>query len=486
MNYTILDCYTDEASGLGVPPYLGTYPRYIYGFLKSKGFSVNYITVDDLRLNLYYDNIIKPVTVKDKTNIRIYNLTRKNITKILDQTDTLIINLGVHVPGKYLSAVPGTLREITPLLNKLNCKKILTGPGIFGTQLEGGKYSESLAGYEKKNFGLEFGNFSKLQKYALLGSEIIKQIPETRIIEIETGRGCNVGRCSFCLEPVKNKFVTRKTEDIVEEIKTYYDIGCRFFRLGKQADFYSIEDPIRLLKDIRKKCPDIKVLHIDNVNPVFVVSDKGKEITKAIVKYCSEGNVAAFGIETFDPVVWKENTLNCHPKIAHRAIEIINEYGSVRGTNGMPKFLPGINIIFGLGKETKKTHEHNIEALKEIYDKGMMLRRINIRQTAILPGTMMEKKFGSKYLKKNKKYYWKWRNDIRQKIDFPMLKRIVPKGQVLKDIYAEIYDGKTTFGRQIGTYPLIVGVKERLSLKKFVDITVTGHMLRSITGELIN
>ncbi|MBI2107853.1 hypothetical protein HYT54_01895, partial [Candidatus Woesearchaeota archaeon] len=43
---TILDCYTDEAAGLGVPPYLGTYPRYIAGYLNEE---VNYITMDDLR-----------------------------------------------------------------------------------------------------------------------------------------------------------------------------------------------------------------------------------------------------------------------------------------------------------------------------------------------------------------------------------------------------------------------------------------------------
>ena len=31
MSFTILDCYTDEPAGLGVPPYLGVYPRYISG-----------------------------------------------------------------------------------------------------------------------------------------------------------------------------------------------------------------------------------------------------------------------------------------------------------------------------------------------------------------------------------------------------------------------------------------------------------------------
>ena len=177
--------------------------------------------------------------------------------------------------------------------------------------------------------------------------------------------------------------------------------------------------------------------------------------------------------------------LNCHPNIAMKAIEILNKYGSERGNNGMPKYLPGINLIYGLGHETKKTHEHNINALKQIYDKGWLLRRINIRQVAILPNTMLEKKFGRKYLRKNKKYYWKWRNEIRQKIDFPMLKRLVPKDTILKNIYTEIYDGKTTFSRQIGTYPLIVGIKERLPLKKFVDLKITSHMLRSVTGEVI-
>jgi radical SAM superfamily enzyme with C-terminal helix-hairpin-helix motif len=90
MKYTILDCYTDEASGLGVPPYLGTYPRYIYGKLRSENNEVNYITIDDFRLHYYYNDKIKDVTKKDKTNIRIYNRT-KPVKKVLDNTDVLII-----------------------------------------------------------------------------------------------------------------------------------------------------------------------------------------------------------------------------------------------------------------------------------------------------------------------------------------------------------------------------------------------------------
>ena len=476
MKVTILDCYTDEASGLGVPPYLGTYPRYIFGQFEN----AKYLTIDDLRLWKKYGYKIKETA---KTNIQIYNLTKNNARTLLEETDLLIIVLGVHVPGKYLSALPGTLKEIVPLLKDVNCKKILTGPAIFGTQLEGGKFFEKVKhDFEIKDYGFEF---NKLKDISIKGSKILKQIPDKRMIEIETGRGCNVGKCSFCTEPIKSTFVNRKMKDVLEEVEAYYANGARFFRLGKQADFYASDKPIELLKLIRKKCPDIEVLHIDNVNPNSVVLKNGEEITKAIVECCTSGNIAAFGVESFDVDVVKANKLNTHPKIAMKAIEIINKYGAVRGDNGMHKFLPGINIIFGLANESKKTHERNMEYLQEVINNGLLLRRINIRQVSVLPNTLLEKLCGDKFLKKNKKYYWKWRNEIRQKVDNKMLEMILPIGTILTDVYTEIHDGNTTFCRQMGTYPLAIGVKGRLELGKKINVKVIGYMLRSVIGEVV-
>jgi radical SAM superfamily enzyme with C-terminal helix-hairpin-helix motif len=486
MIYTILDCYTDEAAGLGVPPYLGTYPRYIAGHLNQ---DVNYLTVDDLRLYKKYNLKIKVPKPSEKTNISTYNLTvnYKNIKKILEETDTLIVILGVHVPGKYLSAVPGTLNEIIPMIHDLACKKILTGPAIFGTQLFGGKLFEKadLKVFDKVDHLMFNLKYKDVKDYAIAGAQIVKQIPDKRMIEIEAGHGCDIGHCSFCTEPIKNKVEFREKEDVLKEIIEFYNLGCRFFRLGKQTCFYTLPKAIELLKDIWKNCPDIKVLHIDNVNPVKVVSDKQHEITKAVVKYCTSGNIAAFGVESFDMEVVKQNTLNTSPKIAYEAIKIINKHGAERGKDGMPKFLPGINIIFGLLGETKNTNNENMRWLRKIYDDNLMLRRINIRQAAIFEGTQLFNEAKDKFLKKNKKYYWKWRNDIRQNIDFPMLQRITPLGTILKNCYAEIYDGNTTFCRQFGTYPLIVGVKKRIPLKKFYNLEITGHMLRSLTGKII-
>ena len=488
MVYTIIDCYTDEPAGLGVPPYLGTYPRYIAGYLNE---DVNYLTIDDLRSWKKHNGIVFEPRKSQKTDITTYNLTanHKNVKQILQNTDTLIVVLGVHVPGKYLSAIPGTLNEIIPMIRDLNCKKILTGPAVFGTQLFGGKFYEKadLSVFDKVSYEMFNFSYKDVKDYSIKGVAIINQIPDIRMIEIETGHGCDIGKCSFCTEPLKNKVEFREKEDVLNEVIEFYKLGARYFRLGKQTCFYTLPYAGELLEDIHSHCPEIKVLHIDNVNPVKVVLDKKNDfaITKAVVKYCTSGNIAAFGVESFDMEVVKANTLNTSPQVAYEAIKILNQFGSERGPDGMPKFLPGINIIFGLRNETKKTHEENMKWLSRVYDEGLMLRRINIRQVAIFEGTSLYDEGKDKFLRKNKKMYWKWRNEIRQKIDWPMLQRITPTGTILTNCYAEIYDGNTTFCRQFGTYPLIVGVKGRLELKKFYDIEVTGHMLRSITGKVV-
>ena len=485
MAYTIIDCYTDEPAGLGVPPYLGTYPRYIAGYLNEP---VNYLTIDDLRAYIKKTPNKEPKP-SQKTDIKIYNLTKnfENIKQILEETGTLIIILGVHTPGKYLSALPGTLSEIIALLKCLNlkCKKILTGPVVYGTQLYGGRFFEKAdLSFFDKVADFEF-KYSDIKGYSIKGAKIIEQIPSLRVIEIETGHGCGKGRCSFCTEPIKHNLEFREKDDILGEIKEFYKLGARYFRLGKQSDFYAYPEAEELLKGIRESCKDIRVLHIDNVDPNSVVNDKDSKITKAITKYCTEGNIAALGIESFDPVVVKDNCLNCNPEIALAAFRILNKCGSARGENGMPLFLPGINLIFGLKGESKKTHDENYRWLKKILDENLLVRRINIRQVTVFEGTPLYKECGNKFLRKNKKFYWKWRNDIRQNIDFPMLKMLVPKGAILKEARAEVYDGKTTFLRQIGSYPLIVGVKQRLELNKFYDVRVEEHMLRSVVGSVI-
>ena len=49
MKVCIVDCYSDEPAGLGVPPYIGTTPRYVFGAVLDGGGTPNYMNIDDVR-----------------------------------------------------------------------------------------------------------------------------------------------------------------------------------------------------------------------------------------------------------------------------------------------------------------------------------------------------------------------------------------------------------------------------------------------------
>ena len=63
-----------------------------------------------------------------------------------------------------------------------------------------------------------------------------------------------------------------------------------------------------------------------------------------------------------------------------------------------------------------------------------------------------------------------------------MLDRVAPMGTVLKDVYTEVKIGKLMFARQIGTYPLLVGIPQDLKTDLFLDVKVTDHGSRSLTA----
>ncbi|MFH1132890.1 MAG: radical SAM protein [Nanoarchaeota archaeon] len=476
---TILDCYTDEPSGLGVPPYLGVYPRYLFGKLHAN--QPSYLTIDDLR-NALTERNRNP----HKTDISVKNLTRsREATKdILGKTETLYVVGGVHTPGKYLSAMPASMHELARLLPLVKAEKILTGPASMGSQAEGGKKAEMPEGIFDEIVASE-ESFDAIARYAPLGADVLKQIPYPVLAEIETGRGCMRSRhCSFCMEGLK-RLEFRDAGDIRKELEALKANGVQHMRFGKQADFYSYQHhrPAEIKKILESASGlGFSTIHIDNTDPQYIVAKHGEEITRLIVEHCTPGNVAAFGVESFDPCVQEKNCLNCTSEMVMDAARLINRIGAERGDNGMPKFLPGINLILGLPGETKETHAMNMRHLKAMVAEGLLLRRINIREAVRYPGTPL---FSERFRVKTQGLYWKWKHEIRNTIDHPMLERVLPKGTVLKGVRMEVRDGNNTFGRQWGTYPLVVGVKEKLHLGTSYDVRVKGYMLRSVIGEAL-
>jgi radical SAM superfamily enzyme with C-terminal helix-hairpin-helix motif len=288
---------------------------------------------------------------------------------------------------------------------------------------------------------------------------------------------------------------TRDPENVVAEIRALYDAGVRHFRIGKQTDFFTYladfdyefpkpnpEALKQFHRAIWEKCPKIKTLHLDNVNPKTIAEypEESKEIIKTIAIYQTPGNVAAFGLESADEVVIRKNTLCATAEEVMFAVELMNRFGRAAGYNGLPILLPGLNFVIGLKGETRETFERNFEFLKELLDRDLLLRRINIRQVKIFPGTPMEKE-GYRRLLKHKRYFDAFKKRVREEIDNPMLRRILPKYRKLTDLRVEI-EGKISFARQIATYPILVGLVGEYKKGTFLDARVVDYGYRSVTA----
>jgi radical SAM superfamily enzyme with C-terminal helix-hairpin-helix motif len=489
----------DEPACLGVPPYISPYPRYIAGAMAEQGISndnIHYLTIDQVRQGQGQD--------------------------ILGKVGLIVIIAGMTVPGKYLRGTPINLGEISDIARVIgDAQLVLGGPIRLGYGSQGGiKVAGldlpgiTLARKDIEAFvydmlippsGLKDPNSvahrmrstSEIAKWGARGAFVIKQHPDYPYVmcELETYRGCaRQNHCSFCTEAFYGDADFRNIEDVVAEVEALYSNGARYFRIGRQPDLFSYmakdtggDIPVpqpealeQLYKGIRNAAPDLRVLHMDNANPGTIATypEESEKIARIIVKYHTPGDVAAMGMESADPQVVRANCLKAMPEDVLEAVQLINRIGGAQGNNGMPELLPGLNLIHGLKGESEETFHHNFQFLKGLLDSNLAVRRINIRQVMSFPGTPMWQE--DKTYRFHKQFI-KFKEKVRKEIDLPMLERLVPVGRVLKDVMCEVSDS-ITFGRQLASYPLLVGIPAALPLGRFIDVTVTGHGYRSITG----
>jgi radical SAM superfamily enzyme with C-terminal helix-hairpin-helix motif len=505
----ILDGYVDEPTCLGVPPYISPYPRYIAGAAWDfdSHTLVSYVTIDQIR----NDN---------------------SLLKIASKSDILVVIAGMSVPGRYLSGFPVSPNELIMYLNTISKPiKLLCGPAArYGFGMSGGK-SVTDTSVVKNVFDIiatgdgEFivsellknklnsdaidpslcrPNPQVIKDFAVKGARVVTQhpfFPAYLITEIETYRGCSrsiTGGCSFCSEPSKGSPRFRTVDEICAEVTALYKAGIRHMRIGNQPCIFSYmakgaaeqefprpnpEALHQLFKGIRLAAPAVKTLHIDNANPGIIARypKECKQIAKSIIQYHTAGDVAALGVESVDPVVIKRNNLKATAEEVYDAVKLLNEVGSQPGVNGLPELLPGLNFVFGLDGETKNTFTLDYEFLKKIYDNHLLLRRINLRQVIPIPGTRMCQ-IGEKNIRKHKAAFQRFKRTVRQTIERPMLQRVIPPGTLLKDVYTETYEGKLTFARQLGSYPLLVGIPGVFPLHRFYDVKIVEYGYRSLTA----
>ena len=63
-----------------------------------------------------------------------------------------------------------------------------------------------------------------------------------------------------------------------------------------------------------------------------------------------------------------------------------------------------------------------------------------------------------------------------------MLKRVFPRGTIMDNVLTETHKGKLTYGRQLGSYPILVGIPGKLDLNEFIKVRVVDHGYRSLTA----
>ncbi len=507
LSVTIVDGYVDEPAHFGVPPYISTYPRYVAGALVDAGVpreQITYHTIDALR-------------------------EQRQRWQDVDDADLMVYVGGMTVPGKYVGGTPAEPDEVRELAWTASGTTLMGGPVRFGVGDENAgaqdmerddldydfvaKGDVEAAAYDLVHGGMEgFGDRMRdndeISRWARKGAFVVEQHPnhpEYLICEMETSRGCPY-RCSFCTEPLYGADPTfRSPDSVVGEVDALSDYGAAHFRLGRQADILAYggdgeapnPDALReLYSGIRDVVPDLGTLHLDNMNPITIVKwpEKSREGIRIIAEHNTPGDTAAFGLESADPLVQEENNLNVSAEECLKAVRIVNEEAGWRPggpddprstsdaeSDRLPKLLPGINLVHGLKGEREETFEHNRQFLQQVYDEGLMLRRVNIRQVMAFEGTEMSET-GAEIAHDHKKQFKQYKREVREEIDNPMLQRLAPPGTVLENVHLEYHQDGKTFGRQLGTYPLLVGIPGERELGRAIDVAVTDHGYRSVTG----
>lgn len=481
LKITIIDGYLDEPSCLGVPPYISPHIRYLWGALIEAGIqkeNLNYLTIDQFRQQ------------KDSK------------LQELESLDILILVAGTTVPGNYLGGQPASAAEIKEIGQKVFYPtKILAGPITLIKEMRK-KFEKNYDILTKELAALDL--YQRLteteipalkaeqyiNKFALTGAQVVNKHPNfpNLIAELETFRGCpRPSHCAFCSERLKKLTYSRQPEAISEEVKTLAAQGIHHYRLGSQTDLllYGAQakkdgfdlNPAQireLYRGIRQADPELKVLHMDNMNPAEIAKNptKAAQIIETISKYNTPGDTAAFGLESADPKVLAQNNIDSTAQENFFAIKLMNQIGGQR-ENGIPKLLPGLNFLHGLIGESRATLKHNYQFLEKLLANNLMLRRINIRQVVRL-GSYPEVKYSQGEFKK-------YKQKINKNINQAMLKKVFPSGVILTHLYSEKQKGSLNYCRQLGTYPILTAVIDQKD-SFFKQAKVVDHGYRSITA----
>ncbi|CAM5504578.1 Radical SAM protein OS=Streptomyces rimosus subsp. rimosus (strain ATCC / DSM 40260/ JCM 4667 / NRRL 2234) OX=1265868 GN=SRIM_000365 PE=4 SV=1 [Streptomyces rimosus subsp. rimosus] len=244
----LLDCYTVEPSGLGVPPYVSTYVRAAWSALRRArpGAEVRYLTIDDVRWCLAGG---KPEVAPPVSDPRTYSATvnRERAIALLHDAEAVVVVAGDKVPSVHLHAVNGSLEEICRALACVRGRRYLLGPLATYARISPYEFAglfDAVHTHSVTSGDLVVGSrvptdYGRLRAERGSFAGLVEQMCWRPIAELELYRGCTRRVfCDFCNEPGKAPVVAfRSVEDVLEEAQQLYAARVRHFRLGSRPVF---------------------------------------------------------------------------------------------------------------------------------------------------------------------------------------------------------------------------------------------------------
>lgn len=500
----VVDGFSDLPFSLGIPPFMSPEVRYMAGACwdRDDKARVIYINIDDLRAG------------------------RKS--SLLNGADLVFVYAGVTEASPLVRPSVRTddsgiakVQDLVDYIAYLDCPKILGGPyvlaknGVVDEKLgfdvivtgDLSKYIHEILSDEgtigKVDPSLQRNN-EDLNRYAILGAGLAVQnpgYPSFLSCAVELYRGCpsaSLGGCSFCHETKYTTVDYRPVEDVVAEIAKISELGCEnvvfecpcFFSYfsspneeGKlDLDHSAIE---KLLEGSRSVAPEIKGLHIMNINPGAIANDmdESRKILKSIRTHCSDGNFPNLRVVTFDDEVQLLNNTRTTAEQSRMVVKMIAEAGKGEGPSGLPQMLPTIELVYGLAGEGENTLELNLNNLKEFASKGL-IRGVIVRKQASLPGTTISKRDDIVELEDFDKHM----EILQEEVNRVAGGNLAAPGQLIRDVYPYRVQDGSAVAKKVGINPLdllVHGVSQVNVLQDVRITSVDGDGMEAVAQPLI-
>ena len=211
----VVDCYTVEPSGLGVPPYVSGYARQAFSALRRAfpGAEVRYLTIDDVR---WCRNGGRPFTAAPMSDQLTYSATasRDDALRIIADAEVVVVIAGDAVPSVHLQAQNGSAEEVGGILALAQGTTVLLGPLASQLPTVGLEGAFGAAHSHTITSGDLLAGSRSAARYEMLAAdrdsyaELIGQLCWQPVAELELYRGCTRRKyCSFCNEPIKSPLV---------------------------------------------------------------------------------------------------------------------------------------------------------------------------------------------------------------------------------------------------------------------------------------